>query len=78
MQHSGNPPIDPTHIRILQSQITEAEVVYRRKIDTAWRAAILKYPEFLDYYYSLVEVWKPSEDDRRVAFSLFSSNLMLG
>jgi hypothetical protein len=67
MRFSGAPPIHPMYIQQLQSQIAEAHAEFKRGIDLDWRASVLRYPEVLDYFYSLVELKFPSEDHRSVA-----------
>ncbi|KAF2874548.1 hypothetical protein BDV95DRAFT_604718 [Massariosphaeria phaeospora] len=60
MQYSGHPPIHPMYISQLQGQIAEAHAELKRGIDADWRASVLRYPEVLDYFYSLVELRVPS------------------
>jgi hypothetical protein len=45
----------------------EAEAELKRGIDADWRASILRYPEVLDYFYSLVKVSIPDDRDPAVA-----------
>jgi len=59
MEYSGKPPIHPAYIAQLQGQIAEAHADLKRGIDADWRASVLRYPEVLDYFYSLVEVLIP-------------------
>ncbi|KAF9700055.1 hypothetical protein EKO04_001250 [Ascochyta lentis] len=66
MRFSGAPPIHPMFIQQLQSQIAEAHAEFKRGIDLDWRASVLRYPEVLDYFYSLVELRLPSEEHRSV------------
>ncbi|KAF2020728.1 hypothetical protein BU24DRAFT_456769 [Aaosphaeria arxii CBS 175.79] len=66
MQYSGHPPIHPMAIAQLQAQIGEAHAELKRGIDADWRASVLRYPEVLDYFYSLVEVRMPSDRSPRV------------
>lgn len=66
MQYSGHPPIHPAYIDQLQRQIAEAHAELKRGIDADWRASVLRYPEVLDYFYSLVELRLPSERSPRV------------
>ncbi|KAI9690086.1 MAG: hypothetical protein M1820_010025 [Bogoriella megaspora] len=61
VQYSGNPPLHPRQLHSLKTQIIEAEQIFKRGIDSDWRASVLKYPEVLDYYYSLVEIRLPNE-----------------
>ncbi|KAF3040536.1 hypothetical protein E8E12_008717 [Didymella heteroderae] len=66
MRFSGAPPIHPLAIAQLQSQIAEAHAEFKRGIDLDWRASVLRYPEVLDYFYSLVDLSPPADDDRKV------------
>lgn len=62
MRYSGRPPIHPMYLAQLTSQIADANADLKRGIDADWRASVLRYPEVLDYFYSLVELRTP--DDR--------------
>ncbi|KAJ8113413.1 hypothetical protein OPT61_g4453 [Boeremia exigua] len=73
MRFSGAPPIHPVYIQQLQSQIAEAHTDFKRGIDLDWKASVLRYPEVLDYFYSLVELRLPSDDDMRVARPPFAA-----
>ena len=66
MQYSGHPPIHPAYIAQLQAQISEAHAELKRGIDADWRASVLRYPEVLDYFYSLVSLRLPDERSPRV------------
>jgi hypothetical protein len=66
MQYSGHPPIHPQYIQQLQAQISEAHAELKRGIDADWRASVLRYPEVLDYFYSLIDLRVPSERSREV------------
>ncbi|KAJ6780984.1 hypothetical protein PWT90_07723 [Aphanocladium album] len=52
-------PPTPAHFR-------RAEAEYRCNIDRAWSLAVKRYPEVLDYFYSLVHVSLPDDDDPAV------------
>ena len=67
MQYSGHPPLHPAALAQLQAQISEAHAELKRGIDADWRASVLRYPEVLDYFYSLVEIRLPSERSPQVA-----------
>jgi hypothetical protein len=73
MRFSGAPPIHPMYIQQLQSQIAEAHAEFKRGIDLDWRASVLRYPEVLDYFYSLVELRLPGEADRSVVEPPFAA-----
>ena len=56
LQYSGRPPLHPAQLAQLQAQIHEASVTLKRGIDDDWRAAVMRYPEILKYYFSLVDL----------------------
>lgn len=60
-------------IQQLQSQIAEAHAEFKRGIDLDWRASVLRYPEVLDYFYSLVKLKLPSEGDPSVVEPPFAA-----
>jgi hypothetical protein len=66
VRFSGHPPIHPMYVATLQTQIAEANAELKRGIDADWRASVLRYPEVLDYFYSLVELKLPDERSPRV------------
>lgn len=66
MQYSGHPPIHPAYVAQLQGQIAEAHAELKRGIDADWRASVLRYPEVLDYFYSLIDLRLPSDRSPRV------------
>lgn len=66
MRYSGRPPIHPMYLAQLTSQIADANADLKRGIDADWRASVLRYPEVLDYFYSLVELRTPDERSSRV------------
>lgn len=39
----------------------------KKAIDADWAASVQRYPEVLEYFYSLVELQLPSEGDSRVS-----------
>lgn len=67
MRFSGHPPIHPMYVATLQTQIAEAHAELKRGIDADWRASVLRYPEILDYFYSLVDLRLPSDRSPSVA-----------
>ncbi|KAF2130432.1 hypothetical protein P153DRAFT_395845 [Dothidotthia symphoricarpi CBS 119687] len=66
MRYSGHPPIHPMYVAQLQTQITEAQAELKRGSDADWRTSVLRYPEILDYFYSLVELKLPDPRSPRV------------
>lgn len=61
VQYAGRPPMHPAQLAHLENQIGEAAFELKRGIDADWRASVLRYPEVLDYFYSLVELRLPSD-----------------
>lgn len=59
----GAPPVQPAQLHALQQQIHAANMNYRAGIDEDWRRSCMRYPEVLDYYFSLVEVVMPGDRD---------------
>jgi hypothetical protein len=45
------------------AELARANSELKRGIDEDWRASVQRYPEVLEYFYSLVEMSLPSEDD---------------
>ncbi|PHH70177.1 hypothetical protein CDD82_7291 [Ophiocordyceps australis] len=48
------------------SQIADAQAVLKRGIDEDWQASVQRYPEVLEYYFALVELVLPADDDAAV------------
>lgn len=46
--------------------IASAQAALKRGIDEDWQASVQRYPEVLEYFYSLVDLTLPSEDDPHV------------
>ncbi|KAH8730919.1 hypothetical protein GQ44DRAFT_700085 [Phaeosphaeriaceae sp. PMI808] len=66
MRYSGRPPIPHIYTTTLQSQIAEAHAELKRGIDADWRASVLRYPEVLDYFYSLIDLRLPNDRSQEV------------
>jgi hypothetical protein len=60
-QYNGHPPLNPHIIANLRRQLHEADVDLRRNIDSDWRQCVVRYPEVLNHYYSLVNINIPKE-----------------
>ncbi len=54
------------YVAALQSQIQEAHAELKRGIDADWRASVLRYPEILDYFYSLIDIRLPNDRSPKV------------
>jgi hypothetical protein len=48
------------------AQLTEAEAALKQGIDEDWQASVRRYPEVLEYYFSLVEMTLPADDEPAV------------
>lgn len=64
-RYHGNPPLQPSQLQLLHSQIGQASAIFKAGVDEDWRRSCLRYPEVLDYYFNLVEITLP--DDRDLA-----------
>lgn len=49
-----------------RSEVLQAEAGLKRGIDEDWQASVQRYPEVLEYFYSLVELTLPSDDEAAV------------
>ncbi|KAK4960807.1 hypothetical protein LTR66_012866 [Elasticomyces elasticus] len=66
MQYRRRPPIHPGQIAHLEMQIAAASKMLTNGINEDWRNSVLRYPEVLDYYYSLVRLKLPSDESPEV------------
>lgn len=57
--HRYNVPPHPQQIR-------EAQLELKRGIDADWQASVQRYPEVLEYFYNLVTLTLPAEDEPAV------------
>ncbi|UKZ47277.1 hypothetical protein TrVGV298_001494 [Trichoderma virens] len=48
------------------NQIAEAQATLKRGIDEDWQASVQRYPEVLEYFYSLIELTLPADDEAAV------------
>lgn len=62
-QKYDNPPLTPPQLATLQHQMAQAKSIFQGGIDEDWRRCLQKYPEVLDYYFSLVQIDFPSAED---------------
>lgn len=62
-RYRGNPPLYPSQLQIIRSQILAANVTLRARVDEDWYRSCAKYPRVLDYYFSLVDVKIPNDRD---------------
>jgi hypothetical protein len=49
------------------SEIMNADLELKRGIDDDWKSSVQRYPEVLDYYYSLLDLNVPADDDPQVS-----------
>ncbi|EPE08859.1 hypothetical protein F503_04446 [Ophiostoma piceae UAMH 11346] len=54
------------HAQPHPNDIAAAQAAFKRGIDEDWQSSVQRYPEVLDYYYGLVELQLPSDDDPKV------------
>ncbi|CAK7263663.1 hypothetical protein SEPCBS119000_000597 [Sporothrix epigloea] len=54
------------HTQPYPDEIQQAQMDFRRGINEDWQSSVQRYPEVLDYYYSLVVLNVPSDDDANV------------
>ena len=47
-------------------QIADAQAALKRGIDEDWQASVQRYPEVLEYFFGLVDLTLPSDDDPAV------------
>ncbi|KAL1305558.1 hypothetical protein AAFC00_007165 [Neodothiora populina] len=59
-------PLPPHQLENLKAQIHQAWEHMHRTLDKDWQNCLQKYPELLDYYFSLVKLEVPEEQDTRV------------
>ncbi|RCI13987.1 hypothetical protein L249_8043 [Ophiocordyceps polyrhachis-furcata BCC 54312] len=48
------------------NQIADAQAALKRGIDEDWQASVQRYPEVLEYYFGLVELTLPADDEQAV------------
>jgi hypothetical protein len=60
-KYYGHPPLHPHIVHTLSLQIAEADYQLRRDLDSDWRSCVIRYPEVLAYYFSIVKVTLPSD-----------------
>ena len=64
--HNGRPPLGPYELQYLQGQLNNANTNLKLGVDQDWRSVCLMYPETLDYYFSLVKLVLPKDQDESV------------
>ena len=74
-KYRGNPPLQPAQLHLLHSQIGQAQSIFQAGVDEDWRRSCLRYPEVLDYYFSLIDISMPRDDDSAVQEPRFGDQL---
>ncbi|KAK3707126.1 hypothetical protein LTR37_012295 [Vermiconidia calcicola] len=74
-RYSNNPPIPQPQLQNLYHQISQAQAVFQAGIDEDWRRSCLRYPDVLDYYFSLVDFTLPDSRDLAVREPRFGAPL---
>ena len=64
--HNGRPPLAPRELGYLRRQLDSADANLKLGVDQDWRSCCLLYPETLDYYFGLVSIWLPKDQDESV------------
>lgn len=59
-QHRGHPPLDPRIIIEIQHRLGEAEMRLKQGIDYDWKQCVVRYPEVLAHYYTLIKIPLPN------------------
>ena len=54
------------HAQPHPNDVAAAQAAFKRGIDEDWQSSVQRYPEVLEYYYGLVELQLPSDDDPKV------------
>ncbi|KAL1893177.1 hypothetical protein Sste5346_006609 [Sporothrix stenoceras] len=54
------------HTQPHPAEIQQAQMAFKRGIDEDWQSSVQRYPEVLEYYYSLVNLTLPADDDPNV------------
>ena len=60
-EFNGHPPLHPHIVHTLSLQIAEADYQLRRDIDSDWRSCVIRYPDVLAHYFSVVKVTLPQD-----------------
>jgi len=64
--HNGRPPLGPHHLQYLEGQLRNANTNLKMGVDQDWRSVCLMYPETLDYYFGLIVITIPEDQDESV------------
>jgi len=64
--YAGQPPLHRRELGYLQQQLDNADANLKLGVDQDWRSCCLLYPETLDYYFGLVCLRLPKDQDESV------------
>lgn len=59
----GRPPVSQFQLQSLQQQISHAQEIYKAGVNEDWRRSCMKYPDVLDYFFALIDIDFPDDDD---------------
>jgi hypothetical protein len=62
-RYNGAPPLGAAQLQLIHSQISSANHTLQQGVDQDWRTSCMQYPQVLDYYFNLVSVRLPRDDD---------------
>jgi hypothetical protein len=74
VQYNGKPPLTPAQIHMVQEHMRRADAQLQAGIDADWRTACKQYPTIFEYYFNLVDVALPANDDPIVADPRFGGH----
>ncbi|KAF2725930.1 hypothetical protein K431DRAFT_280663 [Polychaeton citri CBS 116435] len=74
-QYNGHPPMHPFQLQALHNQISQANAIFKQGVDEDWRRSCMRYPDVLDYYFSMVTVNFPEDKDPAVRNPVFGQPL---
>lgn len=70
-RYNGAPPLGAAQLQLIHSQISSANHTLQQGVDQDWRTSCMQYPQVLDYYFNLVSVRLPREDDTVITEPVF-------
>ncbi|CAK1357495.1 hypothetical protein CB0940_07775 [Cercospora beticola] len=72
-RYNGAPPLAPAQLQLIHSQINAAHHTLQQGVDQDWRTSCMQYPQVLDYYFNLVNVRLPNDNDPMIADPRFGA-----
>lgn len=64
--YQDDSPLAMPQYQQLKSQMRQALDIYQKNLNSDWAISLQQYPKMLDYYFSLVYLAEPDDDDDRV------------